>query len=505
MSAPVVVAVDPESPAARAGLAPGDEIVAIAGQVPRDIIEYRLLTDDADPNDRAAPRRAGARHHGGQGRPASRSASKYRVRAVRPSAHLRQPLRVLLHLPIAARDCARASTSRTTTTGCRSSTATSRRSRASPNPISSASSTKASRRCTSASTRPIPSCGRACCATSAARRACAGCAALLDAGIEVHGQIVVCPGVNDGDGVRRHADRSARRVPRARRRRRPCRSASAATRTSRRCAPHTQDEAAFVVDAVARRPGRLPRRRPAAASFTRPTSTTCSPASRSRRPRRTATSRSTRTASGWRPLRTRSGTAGSTPRRPAASSSPSTAARVRGLPRAVAASLGAGESPVSLRPRRNAPITILTGTYGAAVIGPLLDAERPGVAEVRVVPNDYFGGNIGVAGLLAGDDVAAVDRRRRARAPLPAARRVPVERPVPRRRGARRAARLDRDVVARVATALARLRGPLDTCRARRDEPNRSSPSSGGRTSASRRSSTASSAGARRSSRNARA
>ncbi|HVT77312.1 MAG TPA: PDZ domain-containing protein, partial [Acidimicrobiales bacterium] len=49
MSAPVVVAVDPESPAARAGLAPGDEIVAIAGQVPRDIIEYRLLTDDADP------------------------------------------------------------------------------------------------------------------------------------------------------------------------------------------------------------------------------------------------------------------------------------------------------------------------------------------------------------------------------------------------------------------------------------------------------------------------
>src|SRR5215210_5806764 len=49
MSAPVVVAVDPESPAARAGLAPGDEIVSIAGQVPRDIIEYRLLTDDADP------------------------------------------------------------------------------------------------------------------------------------------------------------------------------------------------------------------------------------------------------------------------------------------------------------------------------------------------------------------------------------------------------------------------------------------------------------------------
>ena len=38
-----------------------------------------------------------------------------------------------------------------------------------------------------------------CCATGAAPRACAGSSALLDAGVEVHGQIVVCPGVNDGD------------------------------------------------------------------------------------------------------------------------------------------------------------------------------------------------------------------------------------------------------------------------------------------------------------------
>ena len=37
--------------------------------------------------------------------------------------------------------------------------------------------------------------------------------ALLDGGIEVHGQVVVCPGRNDGDDPRRHPGRRARPLP----------------------------------------------------------------------------------------------------------------------------------------------------------------------------------------------------------------------------------------------------------------------------------------------------
>jgi NifB/MoaA-like Fe-S oxidoreductase len=63
---------------------------------------------------------------------------------------------------------------------------------------------------------------------------------------------------------------------------------------------------------------------------------------------------------------------------------------------------------VTLLPRRDAPVAILTGEYGARVLSPLV-AEL-GRDDVRVVPvrNDFFGGNIGVAGLLVGEDLARV-------------------------------------------------------------------------------------------------
>lgn len=67
--------------------------------------------------------------------------------------------------------------------------------------------------------------------------------------------------------------------------------------------------------------------------------------------------------------------------------------------------------PVLLRPRADAPIGVLTGELGAQVLRPILaehggpDADR---ARLVVVDNRFFGGNIGVTGLLVGEDVARV-------------------------------------------------------------------------------------------------
>ncbi len=60
-----------------------------------------------------------------------------------------------------------------------------------------------------------------------------------------------------------------------------------------------------------------------------------------------------------------------------------------------------GESDVSRR-----RVSILTGSYGKRILTPLL--AREGFEEVTVVEveNEFFGGNIAVAGLLCGEDVA---------------------------------------------------------------------------------------------------
>jgi predicted metalloprotease with PDZ domain len=46
MTVPRVVAVAPGSPADRAGLEPGDEVLRLNGEVPRDILRWRWLTDE---------------------------------------------------------------------------------------------------------------------------------------------------------------------------------------------------------------------------------------------------------------------------------------------------------------------------------------------------------------------------------------------------------------------------------------------------------------------------
>ena len=76
-------------------------------------------------------------------------------------------------------------------------------------------------------------------------------------------------------------------------------------------------------------------------------------------------------------------------------------------PRTTVAS-GPDGAAVSLRPSARAPIGILTGTYGAAILGPLL--EPLGRDDIRVieVPNSFFGGNTAVAGLMTGADLSVV-------------------------------------------------------------------------------------------------
>jgi NifB/MoaA-like Fe-S oxidoreductase len=72
------------------------------------------------------------------------------------------------------------------------------------------------------------------------------------------------------------------------------------------------------------------------------------------------------------------------------------------------AHLPARAGSIVLRPRRGAPTAVLTGELGALVVGPLV--ERLGRDDVRVlaVRNEFFGGNTGVTGLMTGADVSRV-------------------------------------------------------------------------------------------------
>jgi putative radical SAM enzyme (TIGR03279 family) len=81
-------------------------------------------------------------------------------------------------------------------------------------------------------------------------------------------------------------------------------------------------------------------------------------------------------------------------------------------PTALSPTAPAAAGTVTLRPRRSAPIGILTGAYGAQVLESLLppvlsDLKR---SDVRIlsVANEFFGGNTAVTGLMVGADIARV-------------------------------------------------------------------------------------------------
>jgi len=70
--------------------------------------------------------------------------------------------------------------------------------------------------------------------------------------------------------------------------------------------------------------------------------------------------------------------------------------------------LAARPGSVTLRPSRRAPIGILTGPLGAQVVEPLVRSLGRDDVRVVTVANEFFGGNIGVTGLLVGEDIARV-------------------------------------------------------------------------------------------------
>lgn len=69
---------------------------------------------------------------------------------------------------------------------------------------------------------------------------------------------------------------------------------------------------------------------------------------------------------------------------------------------------GASVASISLRPRRHAPIAVLTGELGAPVITPLIESLERTDVRVITVRNEFFGGNTGVTGLMTGEDVSRV-------------------------------------------------------------------------------------------------
>ncbi len=236
---------------------------------------------------------------------------------------------------------------------------------------------------------------------------------LLDAGIEVHGQVVVCPGVNDGDALDdtllgildRFPDLATVGVV-------PLGVSAHSNEPDMR--PHTRAEAEMVVDIVERWQARylaaLGRRLVHASDEYYLLAGRAFPAAEHYEGfaqhengigmARTFEAEVHAELAGVDRDRAETATG---PRR-------GFFAWVDGAP---ADGYRAPRSEVTLTMRAQQPVTIITGELGEQVLRPLLPCLRshaPVPVEVLAVPNAFFGGNIGVTGLLTAADVAGVLR-----------------------------------------------------------------------------------------------
>ncbi len=408
--APVVVAVAGGSPAATAGLQPGDEIVRVNGDVPRDVIEWQLATDEADVELDVRRGRLDVNvvieKRAGESLGVEVSSAVFdRVRTCDNHCEFcfiyQLPKGMRRSLYLKDDDYRLSFLYGNFTTLTRFTEADLERvvtERLSPLHVSI--------HATDAGVR-----------SQMLKNPRGGMSlrwlrALLDHGITVRGQVVVCPGVNDGrvldDTFAGVLDQypeldSVAVVPLGISKF----NAEAAMR------PHTVAEARAVVDAVADWQGvyraALGRRMVYAADEYYLMAGRPFPSADSYDgfPMHEDGIGMARTFE----IEFDGGAAGATgPQRGffAAVDAPPNPAEYTGLRSRGCGTDGGGASqpsPITLRPRRSAPVGVLTGELGAAVITPLVASL--GRADVRVlpVPNDFFGGNTGVTGLMTGEDV----------------------------------------------------------------------------------------------------
>ena len=416
MAGPQIVAVASGSPAERAGLRPGDEIAAIAGEAPRDVIRWQLLSDGPEvPLD---VQRAGDRFalvvHKRDGEPLGAEVDAAVFDGVQTCDNhcefcfvhqLPRGMRRSLYLK--DDDYRLSFLYGNFTTLTRFTELDFERvvtERLSPLYVSIHSTDPDVRAAILQNRRGAVS--------------LRWLRLLLDAGIEVHGQVVVCPGVNDGDVL---ADTLAGVLDRFCELRSLCVVPLGLSRFNRqsRMRLHTPVEAAAVVDIVESWQSvflSLLGRRLAfvADEYYLMCGRGFPPAAHyegfEMHEDGIGMARAFETEfgeDGHEPTPPRSGFFAWVDGAPADGYR---APRQGSAAEAVAA--GPGTSPVAvslrLRPARDAAVAVLTGTLGAPVVSPLVASLGRRDARVLPVENRFFGGNIGVTGLMVGEDVARV-------------------------------------------------------------------------------------------------